>query len=373
LAESKKVLEVDYSIWSSDEVDKESYLNHYSRSVIRYGNRPMAVPLGNPHFAMLYDQTGISEEETKTERRGELPETWLELEQWLEQNDTKVEYPLAKGWAGHTLLGRVAPNARAVGSFSVLFDRTTMKPQISSPPFVEALEKIKQFATKSSLAVGPGETFQAVLNGKAVAALGWPAKPNENSSEAETGDGDERGSFAIGAVPGATRVFDFRRNEWKKRAANDDQRADLMGVSGLVVSIVAANQHEYSAIEFLKWVSDDKIILSVATDSPKTGPVRVSHLGNIGRWIGDGVSPELADEYATVVREIHQRNLVVLFPRIPGSNRYYSALDQGVRAVITGDQNPQQALKKVAEEWEEITGSIGREKQIQAMRRESGF
>jgi ABC-type glycerol-3-phosphate transport system substrate-binding protein len=373
LAESGKIAKVDYKVWNSDEIDKGSYLDHYARSIVRHGNQPMAIPLGNPHWSMLLDRSKFSDLTAKNVDPISMPKTWSELKDSVDKLQGKVELPLAEGWAGHALLCRSAPNVRTVGSFSVLFDRATMKPQVASPPFVEALESLKSMATENSLNATPDMTFQAVHRGEAVAALGWPAKANPRISGDDSASVEQRGSLVLTTVPGENRIYDFRRKEWKNQIATSNQNVDVVGFSGLIASMVADNRREYSAIEFLKWVSDSKIILSVLTDSPKTGPVRVNHLGNIGKWTGESVSLDLADEYAAVVREVHQRNLVVLFPRIPGSHRYYASLDAGVRSALSGKLSSQQALDSVAKQWEEITDSIGRKKQIEAMRRESGF
>lgn len=373
LAESGKIARVDYPVWNSDEIDKGSYLDHYARSIIRHGNQPMAVPLGNPHWSMLLDRSKFSDLAAKTEDQPNLPNTWSELKDSLDKLQGKVELPLAEGWAGHALICRAAPEVRTVGSFSVLFDRSTMKPQVASPPFVEALADLKNMATENSVNATPDVTFQAVYSGDAVAALGWPSKSKPLTAGEGSTSAEQRGSLAVTATPGGDRVYDFRRQEWKNQISGATQNVEVVGISGLLVSMVSDNQREYSAIEFLKWVSDSKIILSVAPDSPRTGPVRVSHLGNIGKWTGESVSLDLADEYAATVREIHKSNLVVLFPRIPGSHRYYTVLDAGVRSALTGKKSPQEALDSVAQQWEEITESIGRKKQIESMRRESGF
>jgi len=113
--------------------------------------------------------------------------------------------------------------------------------------------------------------------------------------------------------------------------------------------------------------------LKTSAQSPLTGPVRASHLGDLSGWAGEEVPLEVLEEYAAEVRRLHDRKLVVVFPRIPGSDRYYSAFDRGVRAVISGTEEPQAAMSKVAQEWNEITESLGRRKQVIAMQRESGY
>jgi multiple sugar transport system substrate-binding protein len=49
--------------------------------------------------------------------------------------------------------------------------------------------------------------------------------------------------------------------------------------------------------------------------------------------------------------------------RIPGSDRYYRALDQALHAALTGELKPQKALAQAAKEWEQITDELGRDLQ----------
>ena len=140
-----------------------------------------------------------------------------------------------------------------------------------------------------------------------------------------------------------------------------------------MASRVAGSRHEDTATNFIKWVSGKRIILKTSGQSPLTGPVRFSHLGDLSGWAGEAVPLEVLDDYAAVIRSLHKRTLVVVFPRIPGSDRYYAAFDQGVRAALAGAKTPEQAMAEVAKEWNQITDSLGRRKQIVAMQRESGY
>ena len=140
-----------------------------------------------------------------------------------------------------------------------------------------------------------------------------------------------------------------------------------------MASRIAGTRHEDTATNFIKWVSDKRIILKTAGQSDLTGPVRASHLGDLSGWTGETVPLEVLDQYAEVIRGVHERNLMVVFPRIPGSDRYYAAFDQGVRAALTGEKTPEVAMSDVAKEWNQITDSAGRRKQIIAMQHESGY
>ena len=378
LAEAKKISKLEYAVWNSDEVDKDSWLNHYRRTLTRYGNEPYAVPLGNPHFAMLYNWAKFkslgrqsadgsnSESQSRSPADLVLPETWEELEAALEKLNAKLDLPLADGWAGHAFISRVASNVRTRGNFSFLFDRSTMEPLIDQEPFIEALKQLKDMASQRSLKLTPAEVFQLAASGDAVAAMSWPTREVEFKMA-------ERNSLVVAKVPGSKKIYNFRRSAWKERLNDEEICVDGLGFGGLVASRVAGSRHEDTATNFIKWVSGKRIVLKTAAQSPLTGPVRASHLGDLSGWAGEAVPLEVLEEYAAEVRSLHDRTLMVVFPRIPGSERYYSAFDKGVRAAIAGEEEPAAAMSKVAKQWNQITESLGRRKQILAMQRESGY
>ena len=370
LAEAKKISKLEYSVWNSDEIDKDSWLNHYRRTLTRFGNEPYAVPLGNPHFAMMYNRGEFGSQQPAEDGseavQFRLPETWEQLEEALNARNAKLDLPLAPGWAGHSFIGRVATNVRARGSFSFLFDRSTMDPLIEQRPFIEALEYLKRTATKRSAELSPQGVFELAANGEAAVAMCWPTKEAEFKMA-------QRNALAVDRVPGSKKIYDFRTATWKERLADKEVCVDCLGFGGLVASRIAGTRHEDTATSFIKWVSEKRIILKTAGQSDLTGPVRASHLGDLSGWTGDTVPLEVLDQYADVIRGVHERNLMVVFPRIPGSDRYYAAFDQGVRATLTGEKTPEVAMSDVAKEWNQITDSIGRRKQIIAMQHESGY
>jgi multiple sugar transport system substrate-binding protein len=371
LAEDKKILSIQHSIWNSEDIDKDSMLNHYRRTVVRYGNEPYAVPLGNPHIAMFYRLDKFKAKDVA------LPKTWAQLEKSLNDIDGKLALPLAEGWAGHAFLCRIAPNVRTRGSFSFLFDRSTMKPLVGSPAFIEALEQLKRISDECSLEHNPQQVFETALQGKSVAAMSWPSAAfqaaDDSADDSESNPDADSVQLAIEAVPGSTRYYDARRSAWKDRLQSEEVRVDTFGFSGRLASIVAGGKREGSAIEFIKWVSGKKIGILTSSESEFAGPVRAAHLGDISQWTGDRLTLESSDEYTAVVQSIHEQNIIVVFPRIPGSHRYYDVLDAGVRKAIGGDASAKEAMAEVAAEWEKITEEIGRKKQIDSMRRESGF
>jgi multiple sugar transport system substrate-binding protein len=51
--------------------------------------------------------------------------------------------------------------------------------------------------------------------------------------------------------------------------------------------------------------------------------------------------------------------------KIPGTAEYNLALEQQLQAAITGQVTPEEALERVAQQWEGITDRLGRQEQLQ--------
>ena len=381
LAEEKKIVPLSRSRWNSDEINKDEYLNQYQRTIIRYGNKPYGLPLGCPHFSMLYRRDRFEDQQSSW------PRSWEQLEARLaslnagsENGDSpvKLDVPLARHWAAWSLLARVAPNVRVRGNFSSVFDRRTMEPLIATPPFVEALEQFKRIASERSIKLTPRDAYRLAKSGDAVVAMTWPARGFDILDQNEASDGEAQvdapmEQLAVAPLPESRRLYQFGKQEWKDRLESDQNSIDLVGFSGLMVSLTSTTEFEYSAWELLSWLAEKKVTMLVAPESPLTGMHRASHAADPTRWTGDRVSFDLAERYAELMMDAHEQPITMVFPRIPASHEYVDALDQGIRNYLQNDVTAQETLDEVAERWRGITKRLGIMEQYNAIRREAGF
>ena len=146
-------------------------------------------------------------------------------------------------------------------------------------------------------------------------------------------------------------------------------RVPFIGFDGLIASMPTRGTHQLSAIEFMKWLPGKTISIALFSASPHGGPFRASHLGNPMEWTGDNLSPEAAEEYATIVNEINEESVVVQLPRIPGLVKYLNALDVAMDQALGGDVETETALQDAAKRWDELTDELGRDNQRYALRR----
>ena len=380
LVSRERLLEIPRDVWNGDEVKKNELLKHYRTLVVRHDNRNWATPLGSPCFSMICNRQLFESAELDPPLMWDKIERCLEkLESVLEQDEEllepKVDFALAPGWAGHTFLARAAPEIALRGRLSVVFDRQTMKPLVTLPPFVESLKQLKSIASKRSLELDPKQLYRLAAAGESLVAVTWPAlgfadDSNEAPDEQEL---DENPVLVIASLPGSSRWFDSRSSHWAKRSSDEQLQTDTIGYGGLIGSVSANSSNDLTAWDFLSWLCSKKISLLTMTQSPEVGPFRASHLGDVSRWAGNRISVEVADQFADVVAANHDRPQAIIFPRIPGHQSYLDALDEGIRKCVSGESTAEEALEEVAKRWEELTEKRGRKAQIQNLKQATGL
>jgi multiple sugar transport system substrate-binding protein len=131
---------------------------------------------------------------------------------------------------------------------------------------------------------------------------------------------------------------------------------------GRVVAVAADSANKEAAYWVAKHISYDTSLENVSTPLTGLDPYRKTHFNNPQAYTMfaneaeaqeylDGVSAAMADGYPEIF--------------IPGAAQYEDTLDLHVNKALTGQETPQEALDAVAEEWDDITENLGRDKQIE--------
>ena len=382
LESRESLMEVPTWLSNSEELNKSEFLRHYRTTLIRHGSGMWAVPLGGPQFCLLYNVDTFSQLEIDVNEETATWEKFFKLADKLKKAEglkdadgkpvsTKIEMPLSDPSLVNVFLARVAPLIRSRGKLSTVFDRSTMDPLITAEPFVTALEDLKQIAGDglAQLELTPEQVYRHVLSGDAAIGFCWPSKGFDSVTENE----ESFASTGTLRLPGAPRWFDFKNGNWSLRSIEDSNRVDLVGFDGLVASVPKRSRNTESAFRFLEWLASKPINLSTVIESKSSGPFRASHLGDPARWVGEVVSEEAASAYGEAIRDCNEESIVLMFPRIPGRQRYLDSLSNCLRACLEGDVTPSAALEKSATEWEVITEALGRRKQIGELRKDAGL
>lgn len=346
-----------------------------------WGETPYAVPLGSQQFVLLYRKDLL-------ERLGaKVPASWADYQALVaklaerdalgdaapaaDQPWTGVAEPLGPGWRSLLLLARAAAYAKHRSQYSTVFDFTSLKPRITAPSFVRALEELVAAAPARSadaLEMTPDAARQAILSGRCALAVTWlsPARPADDAPAI-----DERAASQLGVarLPGSHEVYNSAESRWERRGEGEPDHVSLLAVGGLLGSVTKSSQHARGAFNFLALLSNAEWHPRVLTTSRSTGMFRRSHLEAASVWVDPALPPSKGIEYGQLLEQIHREDGWMFAPRLPGRGEYLAALDDAVAAALAGEAKPGDALQAAAEKWEAITNRLGRDAQRQAYRR----
>ncbi|MCE5267134.1 MAG: extracellular solute-binding protein [Planctomycetaceae bacterium] len=347
-----------------------------------WGRQTMGIPFGSPVLCCYYRADLLE----KLGRRP--PRTWAEYEELVatlakqKPADAKGAWcgsiePLAPGWAGLTLLARVAPSIKHRDNYSALFNIETMEPLISGPPMVQALEELvaatKHGPTKP-LAYDPAAARAAFWRGECAMALSWPTAAE--AGKTGQGSAEKAGSKArvgFAELPGSRRVFNLTGRAWETRADDEDSRVPLLAIAGRVGVVNAKSSATDAAFQLLLWLSDDRNSPQVSAASPCTTLFRQANLKMPGQWVEKPVAAPAAVKYADVTEAAFRHEQWLGALRLPGRAEYLAALDEAVASAVRGEKPPLEALLDADAKWRKITERLGLEKQKAAYRHSLGL
>jgi multiple sugar transport system substrate-binding protein len=143
--------------------------------------------------------------------------------------------------------------------------------------------------------------------------------------------------------------------------------ASFGGWSG-AVNAKAPKAQQDAAYDFLSYMSSPAIS-GVDVTLGKTGynPYRTSHFSSTAAWVKAGLSEDAAKNYLGAIQASLTNKNMVLDLRIPLTKRYeQDVLDTGVSQYLAKELSAADAEKYIADGWNEITDSAGKDKQLAA-------
>jgi multiple sugar transport system substrate-binding protein len=109
-------------------------------------------------------------------------------------------------------------------------------------------------------------------------------------------------------------------------------------------------------------------ISSFDVSNPFSGyqPWRKSHLEDLENWVKNGWDKADAKAYLQNTIEVTNAPNAVIDMRIPGASDYSEGIyETYLTTALAGQNTVQEAMDKVAKEWEGLTERLEREKQIE--------
>lgn len=340
-----------------------------------WAGTPYAFPFGSPTLVCGYRKDLLK----KLDRQP--PENWAEYQELAKLlTEAKQEgaawsgtcEPLADGWAGLTLLARAAAYSKHRSHYSTLFDMESMDPLIAGPPFVRALDELRQahkLMPAEAAELTPQRVHEALLGGKCGIALTWTSPA---FAAADVG-GSEKVEIGFAPLPGSPQSYNPKTGDWDTRRDDESVHVPLVGMSGVLGSVTKASQQPQAAFHLLGWSSGPVWSERVCPSAGNTTLFRRSHLKTPHTWVDSRLDELAAMNYAETVEKSLGSADVFGAPRIAGRERYLVALDKAVHAALAGEKTSEEALAEAADTWQKITDELGLDGQRTAYRHSLGL
>ncbi len=326
LVDREWVRTVRRSVLESDDVALKDMFPLIRDQVLRYDNQVYALTLGEPPLMLRMGSDAA--DDTKL--------SWSEVPNPKLADNSQLQYPLAIAF-----LARSVAYSQGRSGMIKCFDVDSMEPRLAAPPFVKALSDMiaRQKADQ------PTQDY---------AMFGWP--------HANAGD-----SGVFITLPIADKVFRPLRGSWED---NDlDRPITVFPLAGRSVSVTRATRNSASASKLMRWLVSDSIASQLSPRSSATLWFRKSQERIASQWLPANGAEVTA---ATVTAQLSSAD-AFLVPRIPSIDEYLETLEAALRAAADEDQAADTVLGKVADQWNEITDRLGRDRQRAAYRRHLGL
>ena len=359
-------------------IDWEDVLPIYRNTVLSWNNVAYGLPYDGDCIN-LYFRRDLFENPDYRQRFSrkygyELapPATWKQYRDiaeffsgWDWNGDGKPDY----GIAGNRVQGDIsmlqffaqaAAHAKHPDDPAYYFDPDTMRPRIADPGFVRALEiwiDSLRFGPPGMANFAGHDVRDRFVSGQVAMAIDWADMGVHAANSPVSVVADKIG---YAQLPAAEQVYDSRHGKWDKRL---NQVSSISGNWTFFVS--KASPNKALAFEFAAHMTAKELTKRLtAVSGTAVNPSRYSHFDDPAAWNQSGFSTASARAYLDEITRSLANTNVVFDITIPGAGEYYRTADALVAKAVSGELTPQEALKRVAAAWEEITDRLGRQQQI---------
>jgi multiple sugar transport system substrate-binding protein len=321
------------------------------------------------------------------------PKDWDEVRdiseffnEWDWDNDGEIEYGCAfiaqqNTQAMWEVLNLIAQYATKAGppsntTSNIFFNADTMEPLCNTPGWVESFKRIQEltkFAPPGLLGYGYSEFRYAYVSGIAALGFDWgdvgimEQYPDEYGSVV-------KGKLGYGPLPGAKKYWDHVNKRW----VNEEHQVNFLNFGGWVWIISNYTENVDMAYHWITYITNpEHSLLDACGIHGYTGvnPWRKSHFDPavIGLWKRGGWDEGAAIGYGKAIQDILTDPYAVTDLRIPGAEKYYSALDTRLAEALAWKSTPEEACEALYKDWVKITDEYGKDNQKRYYRESLGL
>ncbi len=251
------------------------------------------------------------------------------------------------------------------------FDPETMKAQVDNPGWIRAVKEyveILKFNPPGAISHDIVKVRDVFVGGRAALSLDWGDTAQIAADTRVSKVKDKVGYFVL---PGTREMWNIRTGRWDKLPFV--HKAPFLAFGGWVASVPKTSRNKDAAWNYIMWYSSPENSLSdVVTSGSGINPYRYSHFSAIDKWT-EAFSARAASEFLNVLKDSLDSPHVAMDLRIPGFNDYTEAFEIELTKALKGETTVEDAMARVADQWEGITDRHGREKQRAIYRSSMGL
>ena len=249
-----------------------------------------------------------------------------------------------------------------------------MDPLLNNEAFAKALDLYKattEFGPPDELNLDVGGTRGLFTTGRCALSMDWG---DIGTLALGTYVADKTGSVV---TPGWTEVLDRATGSLVPCDAttcphavdgvNHAPFASFGGWSG-AINAAAPDDRKAAAYSFLSYMTQPaQSNVDVTIGASGYNPYRLSQFQDSTLWEEAGMSPEFAENYLGAIGDSLQSPNMVLDMRIPKTKQYeQDALDEALAQFLAGELDTAAAMQQIADRWNEISDTEGRDAQLAA-------
>ena len=257
------------------------------------------------------------------------------------------------------------------------FDPRDMKPLISSPGHVRALEALVdlvRFGPPDMRKWDLGQSWDYFLQGRAALTFTW----GDLGALAQQKGSHVTGRIGSAPVPGTNQYYSIAHHKWVATPVPNVVGNTTGGSwAGVISKYSKAPEATYYLLALMATKEKSKVYAVRGWDG--IDPGRKFHFlppdgtGQVETYLDAGWNEVDVRDYLHAYYENFSNKLQIPYLRIPGAYSYWQALDVHLGEAVAGQLSAEAALRAATVDFEEITLHLGRERQRTVYRQSLGL
>ncbi|MBF0449414.1 MAG: extracellular solute-binding protein [Candidatus Magnetomorum sp.] len=251
------------------------------------------------------------------------------------------------------------------------FHPETMSPQINNPAWIRAVTEYLQildYCPPDAINFDIVKVRESFLSGQTAMALDWgdiaqlASDPNKSQIVGKVG---------YFVLPGTREVWNIKKQHWDKMST--PHMAPFLAFGGWTAGVPSNSKQKKAAWDYIMWYTNpENSLKDVVKSGTGINPYRFTHFTNIDAWT-KALSRQSASEYLSVLQASLDAPCAALDLRVPGLHRYTRSFEIHLTRALKKEISVKEALDTVALEWDKITDSLGRNRQLSIYRSSMGL